>query len=256
VAATTPSAAATGSTTTATGPHPGATPNTAPADSANSARQAVDAYLGALSRLDQAAVLQSAQGAAAGFADAQIAAAAVNRSAGATTTVTVSREQLSPTSVSGDGVTFGGTVQLTFTVGAASQDTISGPVRVVRGDAGWRLVSFTYDGAPLVYIPEQARQTVGNVELVVAYVLSYGALTAAKVGLAAHGGQHDLTLVDTHLRARGVATAGHGSFDKEPDPVGVIVFSRVAGVPDGLAATFRSATGPFSFDIALSGRPV
>ncbi|HZU80406.1 MAG TPA: hypothetical protein VE991_10870 [Acidimicrobiales bacterium] len=205
-------------------------------------------YLQALSAHDPNAVTANADGAALAYASVQLDTAAIDSDRGATTTVTMGPSSLTPSGVSGPVVTFSGQVSLMTTVSGPKgngsyTDTISGPLTVSNASGIYRVLSFTYDGAPMALRTVSKGLTVSGLEVTLAYVVSYGTLSVALIGLAQPSGSSSVTLQSATLSAGSQSESGTGDFTGPPTPVGVLRFARAAGQPSGLALQFTSSTG-------------
>ncbi len=238
-------------------PAPG-TNGSGSSSSATSATYAVDGYLTALAHHDATAVSGTSDGGPYAMAGVILDSAAINAARGGTTTVTVGRSSLTPTSVGSSTVTFGGSVTLTTTVSGSqgagtSNDTVAGPLTVTDQSGVWRVTDFTYDGATLQSWAEHASQTIDGLTATVGYVVSYGNTTAALVTLTQQSGAADVQLQTVKLTAGGAAQVGTGDFTGPPTPTGVLRFSRVDATPGSLELDFSSSSGsPYDFQLTLS----
>lgn len=240
---------------------PGAPAPSADTSDATAARQALDGFLSAFTHLDGKAALRFSAGGPTALVAVQSTVASFNSSFGGHTTLTLSDEHFSPARVDDMAATLTGSVTLTIAVSGprghvSSRDTISGPVQVVHDVASWQVVGFTYDGQPLVFVREDARQVEDGVELDVGSVLSYGAETAAAVAVASPGSRRNVALSSTQLKGGGSAVSGHGLFVNSPAPSALLLYPRVSGTPTELDAAFRSGPGStIQFSVPLAGQP-
>ncbi len=223
---------------------------------------ALDLYLQGIANRDSAQMLRYSTGAAAGLGSVRLTVAQVNQARGGTTTVAVTSESVSPSSVSAGAVTLSGTVQLRTEVKGSQGDqvstsTLSGPIQLISVHGAWQVSDFRYDGAPMAFTPEGAQQTQGQVTLSVAFVLSYGQATAALVGLGAASGSASIALQQTSLVTQnGASETGQGIFTSTSRPTGVFTYARAGAVPTRLLASFKdSSSRPVNFDVALAGKP-
>ena len=227
----------------------------------SAARAALDAYLAALVRLDRTAASNAALDGPTTYVSIQALVAAFNAQQGGQTTFALSRETFTPTHVDADTATFSGSVTITNQVSGpkgrtGSTDTISGPVQLLRSSGAWKVSTFTLDGAPLLYFPEQARQVVNGVELDVGSLLSYGTQTTALVGIGSQSGHQDIKLLSTQLVTNGTPAGGHGFFVNTPRVSGFFVYPRASGTPHALDAAFTTGIGStVKFSVGLPGQP-
>lgn len=226
--------------------------------SAAAARQAFDAWLGAVVQRDVPTMLNRSIGAAAALGALKITADQIVASGGSRVSAEVTSSKLTPPRVEPTVVTFDGEVDVRTTVSGPkgttpTQDRITGPVQV-RNDAGtWKVANFTYDGAPLVYYPEGAEQTVNGVHLVVAFLLSNAATTNAVVRVYADSPNRTAVLQRVTLITASGATHDGRAFFGRGVPAGVVGFPRVDDRPARLDATFQSSAGLLTFSLPLPG---
>jgi len=228
---------------------------------ASPAKVALDAYLNALARLDEAAVTQSA-GPASALAHLRLLVADVNKGQGGTTSVSLADDSFDAGSGDDSHVVFNGSAHLVSKVSGSkgdnsSTDAITGPVDVLHRDGVWRVSTFTYDDHPMVFVPEQASADEQGLQLSVAYVLSYGTATAAVVAVSANT-EHAVTAMKSAFltTAAGRSDNGRSYFTTDEHPVGFITWPRTDARPTHLDATFlRQGQAPTTFSIALTGSP-
>jgi hypothetical protein len=124
-----------------------------------------------------------------------------------------------------------------------SNQTITGPIQVVDQHGAWRVVTFTYDGQPLLYYPEGVQVTESGINLRVAFILSDAGASNALVGVYANSSYRSVTIDAVTLQTesgnseQGQALFAHG------DPTGLLGFARTASRPTRLTVTFRTASG-------------
>jgi hypothetical protein len=232
-----------------------ATPGSNVADQA--AAGAISRYVQAIANDSASTLVGSADGAALAMAAILLDSTAINRTRGATTTVTVGPSTLAPTATSAGRVTFGGSLTLTTAISGSQgsgkfSDTISGPLMVADEHGTWRITGFTYDARPVVEWPENVSQSIGQTQVSVGYVVSYGDLTAVLVTLGQQSGSASVQLQRATLQTASGSTDGTGDFTGPPTPTGVLRFSRIGSAPTGLVLQFTSSTGQASdFDFTL-----
>ena len=233
----------------------------ATADPAAGARASLDAYLHGLAAQDASATLAHSTGAAAAVANIRFLIAAINATAGGTTTAQVSSASFNATTASPTSVVFAGSASLDTDVQGShghqhTTATVDGPVTVEQIDGAWRVRTFDYDGQSMQLIAENATQATDGIHLTVGYLLSYAGVTNAVVGLSVDSGHVDLALQSAALvTSGGGGSATGGGFVGGP-PRGYLGFARATVAPTELDATFKRADGTVvSFAIPLRGAP-
>lgn len=230
------------------------------------ARAAFDAYLRGIVARDAATMLDNSAEIAGALGAVRLTVAAANAARQGTTTVTVTKEDVTVTQITASQVTLSGDVELDSEVSGPagppqrSQDHLSGPIVIGNRTGRWRVVDFTYDGAPLVYTPESVSQQDTNgsnpLQLNVAFVLSFARTTGVLVGLAA---AHDVNVAfqTTALATTAGSESGGAVATSGTRPTVLLRFARTDARPTRLDASFKRQDGTTdSFSVALPGSPV
>lgn len=203
-------------------------------------------------------MLNRSIGAAAALGALKITADQIVASGGSTVSAQVTNETLTPARVEPAAVSFDGDVDVRTSIsgpkGATpTQDRITGPLEVRNDGGSWKVASFVYDGAPLVYYPEGAEQTVNGVHLVVAFLLFNAASTNAVVRLYGDSPNRTVVVQSVSLTTTSGATVNGRAFFGRGVPAGVLGFPRVTDRPTRLDVRLLSAGSTLTFSVPLRG---
>lgn len=235
----------------------GSSPSTAAHGGSDSpARAAFDQWLQALVGGDTNTVLATSKGPAQALGAVALVVDEAFTADGASTTTTVGSESLTTAAVAADEVDYSGSVVLDHTLSGPSgstksEDSLSGPIKVVLHSGSWQVENLTYDGQPLVFYNQGASTTLNGVTLVVAFVESLGNATVDLIKLTASGPLPlDIEKVTMSLGS-GQQVTGTAQFGKGMS-VGELDFARIAGVPSHLDVTVKRGPGATPFDLSIA----
>jgi hypothetical protein len=224
---------------------------------ATAARQAFDTWLGAVAHNDATTMLARSLDAAAAFGSLQLVSDQTIHAEGGTTSRQMVRNDLSATKVTATSVMFSGEADLRETISGqgthASTLSRLTAVQVVNIRGSWQVQDFLLDGQPMTYYPESATETVRNVHLTIAFVLTSTQGTDALVSLS---GSTNSTLYLDQLTLTTSSRQSHSgkAYFTHETTTGIFTFDRATGSPTRLVANFHEKDGtPVNFTINLTG---